>query len=120
MCMYVRMCVCQFPVYWYILHPVRVCVCVQQPDCYRGVVVDGLHSHFIQHPILATALVLKALGDRKHLYFVNLTFTYEAHLARLEAMEKEEERRRGLCASASPTTLTLMAFVPLLFAAWWD
>ena len=83
-----------------------VCVCVQQPDCYRGVVVDGLHSHFIQHPILAAALVLKALGDRKHLYFVNLTFTYEAHLARLEAVEREEERRRGLCASASRTALT--------------
>lgn len=58
-----------------------------------------MHSQFIPHPMLATALVLKALGDRKHIYCVNLFFTYEAHLARLEALEKEEKRKRGLSAS---------------------
>ena len=80
-------------------------LCVQQPDCYRSVVVDGLHSQFIPHPMLATALVLKALGDRKHIYFVNLCFTYEAHLAWLEAVEKEEKRKKGLSLPSNCTGL---------------
>lgn len=74
-------------------------------DCQKGIVFDGLETLFCQNMLSACMNVLKAINNRKYLYFVILKHTYqilketkkqaEEDRAR-KAKEKEEEEQRRL------------------------
>lgn len=57
-------------------------LCLQQRDCYRGVIICGLDSVYI-HPVATTLqVILKAINNRKHIYAVNLSCSYAVLKAR--------------------------------------
>lgn len=66
---------------------------LQHTDCRRGVLFDGIDSRFAESPHMSTALILKAIGDRKHIYFVHLDMGLQAIKVRLEEIEKEKQRK---------------------------
>nr|XP_029134421.1 hydrocephalus-inducing protein homolog [Labrus bergylta] len=63
----------------------------QLSDCYRGIVIDGLHSVYTQSAATTLQVVLKALDNRKHIYAVNLCDSYVALKARERAQKETEE-----------------------------
>ncbi|XP_009996299.1 PREDICTED: hydrocephalus-inducing protein homolog [Chaetura pelagica] len=67
---------------------------LQQDDCYQGVVFDGLETLFARNPASALLCLLKAIKDRPHIYFVNLSQDYAALKAKEAAAKEQQEREQ--------------------------
>uniref|UniRef100_A0A3B3IEU6 Hydin adenylate kinase-like domain-containing protein n=1 Tax=Oryzias latipes TaxID=8090 RepID=A0A3B3IEU6_ORYLA len=61
---------------------------VGRRDCHHGVVIDGLQSVFTHSASSTMLVVLKALSNRKHIYVVNLSDSYDA------VKERERQQRQ--------------------------
>ncbi|XP_053402100.1 hydrocephalus-inducing protein homolog isoform X11 [Mercenaria mercenaria] len=66
---------------------------LQLNDCHRGVVFDGLETLFAQNQHTAASAVLKALNNRRFIYFITLKLDYN-HLKEQEKKDKEEKERQ--------------------------
>ena len=73
---------------------------MQHKDCSRGVVVDGIESRFTAGTLMTAALVLRALNNRKHIYFVELGMDLPAVEARAVEIEVDRERKAKAEANA--------------------
>ena len=74
---------------------------LQHEDCHKGIMVDGVESQFCSSPVVSTAVILRALNNRKHIYFVNLSMDLQIIKNRLDDIEqqkilklREEDRRK--------------------------
>ncbi|XP_054856814.1 hydrocephalus-inducing protein homolog [Eublepharis macularius] len=67
---------------------------MQLSDCYRGVVFDGLDTLFARNVSVALLCLLKAINNRRHIYFVNLFQDFAAMKARDKAKQEQEEREQ--------------------------
>ena len=75
---------------------------LQFADCLKGIVFDGIESHFTSSILISTALILRAFNNRKHIYFVNFDMELDdiksrleqIELARLQRIEEEERLKR--------------------------
>ena len=68
---------------------------MQQTDCRKGIVFDGLKCRFVTDQIMSTALILRALGDRKHIFFVNLDIDHEGIMDRILSIKIENQKKEG-------------------------
>lgn len=66
-----------------------------QTDCRKGIVFDGLQSMFTPDQALTAVLILKALQNRKHIYFIDLELNIEGVKKRVEDMEREKQKLLG-------------------------
>lgn len=64
---------------------------LQLSDCHRGVVFDGLETLFAQNQHTAASAVLKALNNRRFIFFITLKLDYN----HLKEQEKKEQEERG-------------------------
>ncbi|XP_036605974.1 hydrocephalus-inducing protein homolog [Trichosurus vulpecula] len=72
---------------------------IQLSDCYRGVVFDGLETVFARNTACALQCLLRAIGNREHIYFINVTQDYSIMKAREKAkIEKLEQERQEMIA----------------------
>ena len=62
---------------------------LQFSDCLKGVVFDGVESHFTSNSLISTGLILRAFSNRKHIYFINFNMELENVKSRLEQIELE-------------------------------
>ncbi|XP_077975805.1 hydrocephalus-inducing protein homolog isoform X2 [Styela clava] len=78
---------------------------LQLNDCHHGVIFDGLETLFSANQQATTLLLLKAINNRKHIYFVTQKLDYATVKAKQRAKEndevkamqlREEEERRVL------------------------
>uniref|UniRef100_A0A670KA82 HYDIN axonemal central pair apparatus protein n=1 Tax=Podarcis muralis TaxID=64176 RepID=A0A670KA82_PODMU len=67
---------------------------MQLSDCYRGMVFDGLDTLFARSMASALTCLLKAINNRRHIYFVNLFQDFVAMKAREKAKQEQEEREQ--------------------------
>ncbi|XP_021570831.1 hydrocephalus-inducing protein homolog, partial [Carlito syrichta] len=67
---------------------------IQLSDCYRGVVFDGLDTLFAQNITAALLCLLKAIGNREHIYVLNMAQDYTAMKAQENAKKEQEEHKR--------------------------
>ena len=74
---------------------------LQQEDCCKGLIFDGIDSQFTTGHLTSAAVILRAINNRKHIYFVHLSIDLQVIKERLEEIEqtklaqlKEEEERR--------------------------
>ncbi|KAM9376113.1 hydrocephalus-inducing protein-like [Pholidichthys leucotaenia] len=63
----------------------------QLSDCYRGIVIDNLESAYTRSAASTLQVVLKSLRNRRHIYIINLSDSYEALNARKTAQIQAEE-----------------------------
>lgn len=68
---------------------------IQQTDCRKGIIFDGLKCSFTGDQLMTTALILRALGDRKHIFFANLELDSEGIKERIAAIEVEKQKKQG-------------------------
>lgn len=68
---------------------------IQQIDCRKGIIFDGLKCSFSSDQLMTTALILRALGDRKHIFFANLDLDRDELKDRVAAMEIEKQKKKG-------------------------
>lgn len=68
---------------------VTVYCMLQQPDCQKAAIFDGLVSQFVNSQQTLAGLVLKATNNRKYIFFVNLNMTLEEIRQRERAIEEE-------------------------------
>ena len=66
---------------------------LQHSDCRKGVIVDGLESDFTPGLHVTTALILRALNNRKSIYVVLLEMELQAIVEREERIERERIRK---------------------------
>uniref|UniRef100_A0A7M4E0K8 HYDIN axonemal central pair apparatus protein n=1 Tax=Crocodylus porosus TaxID=8502 RepID=A0A7M4E0K8_CROPO len=64
---------------------------MQLSDCYQGVVFDGLETLFTHSMSSALLCLLKAINNRRYIFFVNLFQDYVAMKAREKAKTEQEE-----------------------------
>ncbi|XP_059569698.1 hydrocephalus-inducing protein homolog [Alligator mississippiensis] len=64
---------------------------MQLSDCYQGVVFDGLETLFTRSMSSALLCLLKAINNRRYIFFVNLFQDYVAMKAREKAKLEQEE-----------------------------
>ena len=64
---------------------------LQLNDCHRGVVFDGLETLFAQNQSVAASAILKALNNRRFIFFITLKLDYN----RLKEQEKKDQEERG-------------------------
>uniref|UniRef100_A0A2K6KCF4 HYDIN axonemal central pair apparatus protein n=1 Tax=Rhinopithecus bieti TaxID=61621 RepID=A0A2K6KCF4_RHIBE len=64
---------------------------IQLSDCYRGVVFDGLDTLFARNAAAALLCLLKAIGNREHIYILNMAQDYAAMKAQEKAKKEQEE-----------------------------
>ena len=57
---------------------------LQFSDCLKGIVFDGVESHFTSSGVISAGLILRAFSNRKHIYFVNFDMELEDVKSRLE------------------------------------
>lgn len=62
------------------------------PDCHAGFVVDGLETLFSTSPMSASVSLLRALNNRKYIYFVALKMDYNV----LKEEEKKAQEEKGI------------------------
>ncbi|XP_044289866.1 hydrocephalus-inducing protein homolog [Varanus komodoensis] len=67
---------------------------MQLSDCYRGMVFDGLETLFARSPVSALLCLLKAINNRRYIYFVNLCQDFIAMKAREKSKQVQEEREK--------------------------
>uniref|UniRef100_A0A7M4E0J9 HYDIN axonemal central pair apparatus protein n=1 Tax=Crocodylus porosus TaxID=8502 RepID=A0A7M4E0J9_CROPO len=65
---------------------------MQLSDCYQGVVFDGLETLFTHSMSSALLCLLKAINNRRYIFFVNLFQDYVAMKAREKAKTEQEEK----------------------------
>lgn len=63
----------------------------QLNDCHRGVVFDGLENLFAQNLYITAHAILRALNNRRFIYFVTMKLDYNV----LKEQEKKAEEERG-------------------------
>ena len=63
----------------------------QLNDCHRGVIFDGLETLFAQNMFTAVNAILKALNNRRFIYFCTLKLDYTV----LKEQEKKDLEERG-------------------------
>ena len=63
---------------------------MQQADCSRGVIIDGLESQFTSGLVSTASIVLRAFENRKWIFFVQLNVSLNRTLERQEAKQKAE------------------------------
>ncbi|KAM9301954.1 hydrocephalus-inducing protein homolog [Gastrophryne carolinensis] len=72
---------------------------LQLNDCFGGVIFDGLDTLFAPNLPSALRVVLRALNNRRHIYFINLQQDYAAmkacELAKQQQQEEEELRAQA-------------------------
>lgn len=66
----------------------------QLSDCYRGVVFDSLDTLFARNAAIGLLCLLKAIGNREHIYVLNMAQDYAAMKAQ-EKAKKEQEGKQG-------------------------
>ncbi|XP_049719569.1 hydrocephalus-inducing protein homolog isoform X3 [Elephas maximus indicus] len=66
---------------------------IQLSDCYRGVVFDGLETLFARNGTAALLCLLKAIGNREHIYVINMAQDYAAMKAQEKAKKEQEESK---------------------------
>ncbi|XP_006860378.1 PREDICTED: hydrocephalus-inducing protein homolog [Chrysochloris asiatica] len=64
---------------------------IQLSDCYRGVVFDSLETLFARNGTSALLCLLKAIGNREHIYVINMAQDYTAMKAREKAKKEQED-----------------------------
>ncbi|KAM3920677.1 hydrocephalus-inducing protein homolog [Leptodactylus fuscus] len=71
-----------------------LCDRLQLNDCFHGVVFDGLNTLFARNMSSALHILLKALNNRKHIYFINLQQDYATMKAQdnIKRQQKEQEQ----------------------------
>ncbi|NXF97015.1 HYDIN protein, partial [Eubucco bourcierii] len=67
---------------------------LQMSDCCQGVVVDGLQSSFAGSTASALLCLLRAVGNRPHIYVVNLHQDFASWQARQRAAEERAGREQ--------------------------
>ncbi|XP_040838338.1 hydrocephalus-inducing protein homolog isoform X1 [Ochotona curzoniae] len=67
---------------------------IQMSDCFRGVVFDGLDTLFARNGTAALLCLLKAIGNREHIYVINMAQDYTAMKAQEKAKKEQEEHKR--------------------------
>ncbi|XP_069882349.1 hydrocephalus-inducing protein homolog isoform X1 [Dipodomys merriami] len=67
---------------------------IQLSDCYRGVVFDSLDTLFARNAPATLLCLLKAIGSREHIYFLNMAQDYTAMKAQEKAKKEQEDRKR--------------------------
>ncbi|KAH0619415.1 hypothetical protein JD844_000028 [Phrynosoma platyrhinos] len=67
---------------------------MQLSDCYRGMVFDGLETMFARSLTSALLCLLKAINNRRYIYFVNLSQDFAAMKAREKSKQEQEEREQ--------------------------
>nr|XP_014334844.1 PREDICTED: hydrocephalus-inducing protein homolog [Bos mutus] len=67
---------------------------IQLSDCYRGVVFDSLETLFARNAATALLCLLKAIGNREHIYVINMAQDYAAMKAQEKAKNEQEEHKR--------------------------
>ncbi|KAG8143780.1 hypothetical protein E2320_000954, partial [Naja naja] len=67
---------------------------MQLSDCYRGMVFDGLETMFARSMVSALLCLLKAINNRRYIYFVNLCQDFAAMKAREISKQEQEEREQ--------------------------
>lgn len=67
---------------------------IQLSDCYRGVVFDSLETLFARNTATALLCLLKAIGNREHIYVINMAQDYTAMKAQEKAKKDREEHKR--------------------------
>ncbi|XP_056381388.1 hydrocephalus-inducing protein homolog isoform X2 [Hyla sarda] len=71
-----------------------LCDRLQLNDCFRGVVFDGLDTLFARSMSSALYIVLKALNNRQHIYFINLQQDHATMKAQNNAQKQKEEQEQ--------------------------
>ncbi|KAM5208569.1 hydrocephalus-inducing protein homolog isoform 3-T4 [Hipposideros larvatus] len=67
---------------------------IQLSDCYRGVVFDSLETLFARNGAIGLLCLLKAIGNREHIYVLNMAQDYAAMKAQEKAKKELEEHKR--------------------------
>ncbi|XP_073911808.1 hydrocephalus-inducing protein homolog [Castor canadensis] len=67
---------------------------IQLSDCYRGVVFDSLDTLFARNAPAALLCLLKAIGNREHIYVLNMAQDYMFMKAQEKAKKEQEEHKR--------------------------
>ncbi|XP_042303381.1 LOW QUALITY PROTEIN: hydrocephalus-inducing protein homolog [Sceloporus undulatus] len=67
---------------------------MQLSDCYRGMVFDGLETIFARSLTSTLLCLLKAINNRRYIYFVNLSQDFAAMKAREKSKQEQEEREQ--------------------------
>ncbi|XP_056622256.1 hydrocephalus-inducing protein homolog isoform X2 [Triplophysa dalaica] len=68
---------------------------LQLSDCHRGVVIDGLETQYCHSLSNTLQIVLQALNNRRHIYFINLFSSYSVFKRReKDRFDQEQEIRR--------------------------
>lgn len=62
----------------------------QLSDCYRGVIFDGLETMFARSIPSALLCLLKAINNRRYIYFVNLFQDFAAMQFREQTKQEQE------------------------------
>lgn len=65
---------------------------LQHADCSRGVIFDGVESHFTPSSVVSTTLLLRSFSNRAHIYFVHLQIKCESIEMRLKEIEEAKEK----------------------------
>ena len=78
----------------------------QLSDCYRGVVFDSLETLFARNAATALLCLLKAIGNREHIYVINMAQDYTAMKAR-EKAKNEQEGKAIPCWAVLPSPIGL-------------
>ncbi|XP_055993028.1 hydrocephalus-inducing protein homolog [Sorex fumeus] len=63
-------------------------------DCYRGVVFDSLETLFSRNMTSTLHSLLKAIGNREHIYLLNMAQDYMVMKAQEKAKKEQEENKR--------------------------
>nr|XP_023493063.1 hydrocephalus-inducing protein homolog isoform X2 [Equus caballus] len=66
---------------------------LQLSDCYRGVVFDSLETLFARNCATTLLCLLKAIGNREHIYVLNMAQDYTAMKAQEKAKKEQEEHK---------------------------
>ncbi|XP_043935458.1 hydrocephalus-inducing protein homolog [Protopterus annectens] len=64
---------------------------LQLSDCHRGVVFDGLETLYSRSLSSTLQCILRAVNNRRYIFFINLKQTYASMNAREKAKREEEE-----------------------------
>ncbi|KAM5296381.1 hydrocephalus-inducing protein homolog isoform 1-T2 [Glossophaga mutica] len=67
---------------------------IQLSDCFQGVVFDSLETLFARNGAVALLCLLKAIGNRDHIYVLNIAQDYVAMKAQEKAKKEQEEHKR--------------------------
>ncbi|XP_032984537.1 hydrocephalus-inducing protein homolog [Rhinolophus ferrumequinum] len=67
---------------------------IQLSDCYQGVVFDSLDTLFARNAAIGLLCLLKAIGNREHIYVLNMAQDYAAMKAQEKAKKEQEEHKR--------------------------